>query len=171
MTASPAISRQLSCQCGQVRCEVIGAPIVAAICYCTGCQEGARRIEALVGAPQFREADGGTSLLTFRDDRFACITGHDLLVGYKIAADSPTRRMVASCCNAALFLKYEPGFWVSTYRARYNGADLPPVEMRNQIAHRQPGAPLPADVPAFQGFPLRLFARLLQARFAMFVSV
>jgi len=96
--------------------------------------------------------------------------GEDLLVAYKNKDNSPTRRMVASCCNSALFLKFAPGFWVSAFRARFEGDDLPPVELRDQIEHRRSDTPLPSDAPAFRGFPMRLYAKMLAARAAMLVG-
>ena len=131
MNRTVAPIRYSSCMCGRVRCETRGAPIVSVVCYCDDCQEGARRIEALANAAAFRDADGGTSLLAYRDDRFKCLSGEDLLVPYRLKDNSPTRRMVASCCNSAMFLKFEPGFWVSAYRARFGGDDLPPLEIEN----------------------------------------
>ncbi|WP_246731443.1 hypothetical protein [Methylocapsa sp. S129] len=147
----------------------MGAPIVSVVCYCDDCQEGARQIEALPNATSFRDADGGTPLLTYRDDRFSCSAGEDLLVSYKIREGAPTRRVVASCCNSAMFLKYRPGFWVSAYRARFEG-DLPPLEMRTQIQHRRADADLPRDVSCYRGFPMRLFAKLIAARVSMLLG-
>ena len=89
-----------------VQCRAVGKPILSAVCYCDNCQEGARQIEALPNATGFRDADGGTPYLTYRDDRFSCTTGEDLLVDYRIREHAPTRRVVASCCNSAMFLKY-----------------------------------------------------------------
>jgi len=167
MTNPWANIRQLSCQCGRVRCQATGAPIASIVCYCDDCQEGARRIEGLKQAPAFRDPYGGTPLLTYRDDRFECVSGQELLVGYRLSDNAPTRRMVASCCNSAIFLKFEPGFWVSTYRARFEAGDLPPIEMRNQVKHRQAGTPLPDDVPTFRSFPLRIYGKLFWARVCM----
>jgi hypothetical protein len=162
--------RQTSCLCGRVRCEAIGAPIVSVVCYCDDCQEGARRIEALPNAPRFRDDDGGTPLVVYRDDRFKCTSGEELLVSHKIKETSRTRRMTASCCNSALFLKFAPGFWVSAYRARFAGDDLPPIELRDQIEHRRADTPLPDDAPCYRGFPLRLFGKLIAARVAMLLG-
>jgi hypothetical protein len=159
--------RQSSCRCGRVQCRAIGAPIVSLVCYCDDCQEGARRIEALPNAASFRDADGGTPLLAYRDDRFECSSGGELLASFKIKESSPTRRMVASCCNSAMFLKFAPGFWISAYRARFKGDDLPPLEMRDQIEHRRADTPLPSDVPCYRGFPMRLYAKMISARVAM----
>lgn len=155
-----------SCACGRVQCQAAGKPIASAVCYCLDCQEGARRIEALPNAPRFCDADGGTPLLVYRDDRFSCSSGEELLVGHKLKEGAPTRRMVASCCNSAMFLKFEPGFWISAYRARFEGDDLPPIEMRNQIQHRRGNAELPRDAPSYRGYPARLFAKLIAARVA-----
>jgi hypothetical protein len=160
------IIRLASCACGTVRCEGVGAPIVSVVCYCSDCQEGGRKIEALPGAPRVLEADGGASYLTYRDDRFRCVSGAEMLVAYKISDRAPTRRMVASCCNSGMFLKFEPGFWISSYRLRYSG-DLPPIEMRNQTRDRRAETAISSDAPSFSRFPMRLFAKLIRARIEM----
>jgi hypothetical protein len=161
--------RLASCACGKVRCEGVGRPIVSAVCYCNDCREGARRIEALPGALPILDADGGASSLVYRDDRFRYVSGEELLVAYRLSDQAPTRRMVASCCNSGMFLKFEPGFWVSSYRLRYGG-DLPPIEMRNQTRDRKAQSAIPTDAPAFPRYPVRLFARLLRARIAMLLG-
>ena len=160
------IVRVASCVCGAVRCEGVGAPILSAVCYCSDCQDGGRRIEALRDAPQLLDDDGGTAYLTYRDDRFRCVAGEDKLVAYRVNDRAPSRRMVASCCNSGMFLKFEPGFWVSSYRHRYSG-DLPPLEMRNQTRDRKAETAIPRDAPSYSRYPLRLFAKLLRARTAM----
>jgi hypothetical protein len=170
MTRIVAPTRCSSCACGRVQCQAMGRPIVSLVCYCDDCQEGARIIEALPNATSFRDLDGGTPLLTYRDDRFKCSSGEELLVAYKIKERSPTRRMVASCCNSAMFLKFAPGFWVSAYRARFEGDDLPPIEMRDQIEHRRADTPLPSDAPGYPGFPMRLFAKIISARVSMLLG-
>ena len=161
--------RIASCACGAVRCEAVGAPIVTAVCYCDDCQRGGRIIEALPGAAKVLDEDGGSSYLTYRDDRFRCVAGEDKLVAYRLSERSPTRRMVASCCNSGMFLKFEPGFWVSTYRLRYSG-DLPPVEMRNQTRYRVSDRAIAADAPNFARFPVKLFVKLVAARIAMLLG-
>ncbi|MBL1255374.1 GFA family protein [Methylocystis sp. Sn-Cys] len=159
-------TRISSCACGRVRCEAIGEPILSAVCYCADCQEGGRRIEALPNAALVRDPDGGTPYLTYRDDRFRCVSGADLLEEHRLKPNSPTRRMVASCCNSGMFVKFDPGFWVSTYRLRYDG-NPPPIEMRTQTRHRKSEMELPSDAPSYRGFPLRLFLKLGAARIAM----
>ena len=160
------IVRQASCACGRVRCEGVGKPIMSAVCYCADCQEGGGRIEALPGAPPVRDGDGGTPYLTYRDDRFRCVSGAELLTGYKLNEGAPTQRLVASCCNSGMYLKFAPGHWVSAYRLRFEG-DPPPIEARNQTKHRRAQTPIPNDAPSYAGYPPKLMLRLLGSRLAM----
>ncbi|MEO9601568.1 hypothetical protein [Parasphingorhabdus sp.] len=155
-----------TCQCGKVRCQGIGQPILSGVCYCDDCQAGAKLLEALDSAPKVTEKDGGTHYLTYRDDRFRCIEGGDLLQAYQHSPDAPTRRMVASCCNTAMFLKFSKGHWTSSYARRFTG-DIPTVEMRTQTQFRNSDLPLPDDAPSYRTFGLRLFLRLITSRIAM----
>jgi hypothetical protein len=123
-------------------------------------------MEDLPGAVPVRDPDGGTPYLTYRDDRFSCVEGTELLIGYKLTDDTPTQRFVASCCNTGMYLKYGPGHWTSAYRLRFHQPP-PPIEMRTKVAARQSSLPLPQDAPAYRSFPLKLFGRLIAARFAM----
>lgn len=158
--------RTARCACGRVVCEGVGAPILSAVCYCGDCQAGGHAIEALPGAAHVCDADGGTPYLTYRDDRFACLEGAELLVGYKLKEKAPTQRFVASCCNTGMYLKFGPGHWISAYRLRF-AEPLPPIEMRTNIARRRSELPLPQDAPAYRTFPVKLFVRLIAARLAM----
>jgi len=155
-----------TCQCGQVRCQAVGGPILSGVCYCDDCQAGAKMLEALDGAAKVREEDSGTHYLTYRDDRFSCVKGAELLRGYQNAPDTPTRRMVASCCNSAMFLKFAKGHWTSAYASRFAG-DVPPVEMRTQTQYRTSTLPLPDDAPVYRAFGAKLFWRLITSRIAM----
>jgi hypothetical protein len=160
------IIRISSCACGRVRCQAVGTPILSAVCYCDDCQEGGHQIERLANAAGVLDADGGTPYLTYRDDRFSCVSGAELLVGYKIRERAPTLRFVASCCNSGMFLKFAPGHWVSAYRIRFEG-DLPPIEMRTQTKYRQADTVIPRDAPSYRRYPMKLFGRLLGSRIAM----
>jgi hypothetical protein len=165
MTADVRFSA--ACRCGQVEVEATGPPIVAAVCYCGDCRDGARRIEALPGAPAVLEADGGAAYLMFRKDRIACSRGEALLEGYKLKESSPTNRVVATCCNSAMFVRFDRGpFWVSAYRRRFEG-ESPPIEMRICTRSRDAATPLPSDVPNHPGYPLALILRLLGSGAAM----
>lgn len=160
------IVRTSSCACRRVRCEAVGVPILSAVCYCDDCQAGGRQIERLPNAARVLDADGGTAYLSYRDDRFSCTSGADLLVGYKIRDKAPAQRFVASCCNSGMYLKFAPGHWVSAYRARFEG-DLPPIEMRTQTKYRLADTEIPLDAPGYHRFPFKLFRRLLSSRIAM----
>lgn len=162
--------RKQSCACGQVRFEAVDAPILAGVCYCDDCQAGGRMIEALAGAASALDADGGADYLTYRDDRYRCVQGAELLVGHALKPKSPTKRYVAGCCNTAMYLKYKRGHWTSTFRKAYDGAELPPVEMRTNVRFRETTLPFPDDAPQYQRFPLALFGKLIRARVAMMLG-
>jgi hypothetical protein len=99
-------------------------------------------------------------------DRFSCVEGNQLLQGLRIQPDSPTKRVVASCCNSAMFLDFERGHWVSVYRARFAG-DMAPPQMRVQTRFRPKGVEIPNDLPAYAAFPPKLIVKLVAARIAM----
>lgn len=155
-----------SCRCGGVQFSAEGKPIAGVVCYCADCQEGARKIEALPEAPPVHDPDGGTAYLLYRKDRFSCIRGGQYLADIRIRDHSPTRRVVASCCNSALFLDFEKGHWLPAYRARFGG-DASPVEMRVQTRFKPQNATLPRDVPSYPALPLKLVAKLISARIGM----
>ncbi|MFY0614401.1 MAG: hypothetical protein JXQ99_22925 [Hyphomicrobiaceae bacterium] len=161
--------RNASCVCGQVRCEAVGAPILSAVCYCDDCQSGGRLLEELPDAARVLDVDGGTAVLVYRTDRFRCVAGETLLRAFTLKERAYTERFVATCCNTAMYLKFRPGHWVSVYRTRFEG-DLPPIEMRSQIQFRKSETPFPDDAPRYRRFPLKLFGRLLWARWQMLVE-
>ena len=98
-----------TCQCGKVTVEAIGRPILTASCYCASCQEAGRRLERLASAPPLLDADGGTSMILYRKDRVQCVTGRQHLKEHRLKPESPTRRVVATCCNSAMFLDFTKG--------------------------------------------------------------
>jgi hypothetical protein len=157
------------CVCGQVEIGMLGAPITSAVCYCDDCQEGARQLSALPGAPPITDADGGTPYLVYRKDRVECLRGSELLHGYKIRPASATVRLVARCCNSAMLLRFEDGkHWVDIYRARAQDP-VPPLRMRVCTRFRHQAGEIPGDLPAYSGYPLRLLVRLVTARVAMWL--
>src|ERR1700740_2842170 len=123
MTPSPTLIA--TCSCGGVELKAVGRPIVSSICYCDDCQRGARQIEALPNAPAVRDPDGGTAYILYRKDRFECSKAATQLGPYKRREASRTNRIVATCCNSAMFMNFDSGLhWVSAYRARFHG-ELP----------------------------------------------
>lgn len=155
------------CACGRVEFEAAGAPIICAVCYCDDCQEGARQLEALPDAPPVADADGGTPMIVYRKDRVTCTKGEDLVRAHKLKPDSPTNRVVATCCNSAMILSFDDAkWWVDVYRMRVRD-NPPPLELRNNTKFRRADSAVPNDVPSFARYPVRLFAKLLVARIAM----
>jgi hypothetical protein len=159
-----------TCACGKVEIAATGAPMVSAVCYCADCQRGSRQIEELPHAGAVRDADGGTSYILFRKDRFRCVKGAELLKALKLKDGAITNRMVATCCNSAMFLSFDKGpHWVSAYRARFRG-DLPPVQMRICTKSRPADAVLPTDLPNYPSYPAGLVFKLLVSRVAMAIG-
>jgi hypothetical protein len=145
-------------------------PITSVVCCCDDCQAGAQQIEALPNAARVREPDGGVGYLPYRKDRIRIRQGTELLRGYELRPNSPTNRMVASCCNAAVILTFDDSkHWVNLYRARVIGK-APPVQMKICTRYRQAGAP-DTTVAAYSGYPFRLIAKLVAARITMALGV
>ena len=118
------------CSCGAVKLTASGQPIVASVCYCDDCQAAARQIATLAGSSNVADSDGGTEYLLFRKDRFSCSEGSQHLRPVRLKDTSATRRMIASCCESAMYMAFDDArHWVSAYRARFVG-DVPPLEMR-----------------------------------------
>ena len=162
MSANQSRAMTASCRCGAVVLEAAGAPIVHAACYCTSCQEAGRQIEHLPDAPPVLDVDGGTDVVLYRKDRVRCLQGGERLQARRLKPASPTRRMVATCCNSAMFLDFTKGHWLTLYRARLSG-QVPPLEMRIMTADRREGVLLPEDVPNYPAHTGKLMGRLLAA--------
>jgi len=156
-----------TCACGRVELEGSGAPIACAVCYCDDCRKGADLIEALPGAGAVRDPDGGSAYILYRKDRIAPRKGADLLKSYKLKQTSATNRVVASCCNSAMFMNFDRGpHWIPAYRARFHG-DPPPTQMRICTKFKADGVVLADDAPSYRGYPARLIVRLVASRLAM----
>lgn len=156
-----------ACACGRVRIEVMGPPIAGVACYCDDCQTGSKQIEALRNAPAVRDAYGGTAYVLYRRDRFRCVEGEDLLKPYKITDGSATSRVVATCCNSAMYVGFDDvRHWVTVYRDRL-GVDAPPIEMRISTRFKTDGADLPGDVLTHKGIPFAFATRLLTSGTSM----
>ncbi len=165
MTTSPTMIA--TCSCGSVELKAFGRPIASAACYCDDCQNGAVQIEALPNAGAVRDPDGGTAYILYRKDRFECSQGAELLRPYKLKETSRTNRVVAKCCNSAMFMNFDRGpHWVSAYRSRFRG-ELPPLQHRICTKFKPDGVVLPDDVPSSRGFPPGFAVKLLASRIAM----
>jgi hypothetical protein len=154
------------CACGRVAYEITGAPILMAICHCDDCQAAGGEIEALPGARPVLDQWAGTPYALVRRDRIRCVAGEDLLVARKRRSGSLTSRMVASCCNSAMLVRFDSGpHWVSVYASAIEPP--PAMEMRVQTKFKPADVVLPGDVPAYPFAPLRFVAKLVAARIAM----
>ena len=154
------------CQCGKVKFEAAGPPILTCCCYCTSCQEAGRQLEQLASAPPVRDPDGGTDMILYRKDRVQCASGRQYLEEHRLKPDSPTRRVVAKCCNSAMFLDFTKGHWVSMFRNRVP-TDPPPLEMRIMTKERRVGVELSDDLPNHHGRSGKLMLKLIAAWIAM----
>jgi hypothetical protein len=156
----------VTCHCGKVAFAVTGAPILAASCYCSSCQQAGRQFEELPSAPPVLDADGGTPVLLYRKDRVRCVAGLEHLRERRLKPDSPTRRVFATCCNSAMFGDFTKGHWLSLYRSRFPGG-TPPLEMRVMTKDKRGDVVLGDDVPNHAGYPGRFMMKLMVARIAM----
>ena len=155
-----------TCQCGKVKFEAIGWPILTAACYCASCQQAGRQFEQSACAPPVLDPDSGTGMILYRKDRVRCVTGQEFLREYRLKADSPTRRVIATCCNSAVFLDFTRGHWLSMYRNRFP-AGAPPLEMRVMTKERRAGVELAGDVPNYESYPGKFKLKLISAWIAM----
>jgi hypothetical protein len=154
------------CRCGKVKLEAVGRPILTGSCYCTSCQDAGRRFEQLASAPLLLNPDGGTDFVLFRKDRVQCVMGQEYLEEHRLRPDSPTRRVVATCCNSAIFLDFTKGHWLTIYRNRFpTGA--PPLEMRVMTKERRGGVELADDLPNYDGHSGKFMLKLIAAWIAM----
>ncbi len=155
-----------ACRCGKVKFEAVGAPILTGACYCASCQEAGRRFEQLPSAPPVLDPDGGTGYVLYRKDRVQCVTGQEHLEEHRLKPDSPTRRVIATCCNSAMFLDFTKGHWLTLYRNRFP-AGAPPLEMRIMTRDRRDGGALADDLPNYDGHSGKAMLRLIAAWIAM----
>lgn len=160
-------TRTASCPCGAVTLELAGEPIVAAACYCHSCQQAGQAFDALPGAAGVVGADGGTPYLLVRKDRIRWLSGTDRLAEHRLTPDAPTRRFVATCCNAPVALEFTKGHWLSVYAGRIPAAERPPVAMRTMVRDRPAGVEFTDDVPGYATHSGRFMWKLLSAWAAM----
>ncbi len=155
------VSVKCACQCGRVATTITGKPILHAICYCTSCRTAGLAFAQAPNAPSVVGADGGTDLVLYRKDRVGRFTGGELLREHRLTPTSPTRRVVATCCNTPMFLEFTKGHWLSLYAGRLSGT-LPLLDMRIMTADRLDNTALPDDAPSYPsrsaGFMVKLLA-------------
>ena len=111
-------TRRVTCRCGATEMEAAGAPIASASCHCGSCDMAAKALQEAFGAEHDVGSDGGVPYLLFRKDRVALLQGDATLAEHRLTPDSPTRRVVATCCGSPMFLDFTPGHWLSLYASR-----------------------------------------------------
>lgn len=151
------------CRCGAVAFAASGPPIMAVACYCADCRRAGEEFAKLPSAPKTMDDDGGTPCVLYRKDRVRCIRGQEFLEERRLKPDSPTRRILATCCNSPMIGDFTKGHWLSLYRARFPGGGMAP-QMRIMTKSRRAGVMLPDDIPNYPGFSVRFVWKLLTAR-------
>ena len=157
----------LSCTCGEVRLEVTGPPIIVAECCCNSCRAAGDTFAALAGAPSFRTPYGTTPYVLERKDRVRFVRGAEQLREFRLTPDSPTRRVVATCCNTPVFLEMKGAHWLSLYTHLWPEEARPKPELRTMTGDLPDASALPADIPNLKTHTVSFYARLLGAWIAM----
>ncbi|MHA6692984.1 GFA family protein [Devosia sp. A449] len=161
----------VSCACGRVHFEAERAPIGSVVCYCDDCQAGSLALAALPDAPPVCDEDGGTGYVLYRKDRVRCTLGSELLVDHKLNAQSATSRVVATCCNSAMMMRFDDvRHWTSIYRGRF-GNDAPSLRWRICTKFKRDGVTIPTDVAVSQMYPMGFMARLLASGVATLLRI
>jgi hypothetical protein len=150
----------ITCACGAVSLEAVGAPMMSVICHCTSCRTAGRAFDARSAVAPIVDASGGTPVVLWRKDQLNCVRGGDQLEAHRLATDSPSRRMVTACCATPMFGDFTKGFWVSIYHDRIEGAPRP--SMRVMTSDLPDDLALPDDgLPRFRGRPGTFMLKLL----------
>ncbi len=149
------------CACGAVRIELTGTPIMTVECGCSSCQTAGERFAGLL-------TDYRTTRYTMvRKDRVALVSGEGQLVARRLKPDSTTRRVVADCCGAPMYLEFEKGHWLSLYAARFPETAQGPLLCRTMTNDLPPEITLPGDVANPKRHTFGFMARLMGAWIAM----
>jgi hypothetical protein len=167
MEIDMAATTELGCACGAVRMVVEGAPLISSECYCTSCRDAAGRMAGLPGAARVDNAAGGTHFVLYRKDRVRIVAGRDRLRAFRLKPESPTRRVVASCCNTPVFLEFKGGHWMSLYAGLWPRGMAPAAEIRTMTRDLPAGTVLDDTLPAGAWTTAGFYARLFAAWAAM----
>lgn len=159
-------SHTATCQCGKVAIETALAPILVAACCCTDCQKAGHAFESMPSASPVLDDYGGTPYVVYRKDRITCRRGREHLREYRLKPESPTRRVLAACCNSAMFVDFTKGHWLSLCQKRF-GPEAPPVEMRLMTRGLSSHVALDDDVPNYPGRPASFMWKLIATWAAM----
>lgn len=156
----------VSCGCGQVCLEVLGAPIMSVECCCSSCAQARERMATLEGVASVGP-QGRTRFEMFRKDRVRVVEGASLLRSFRLSPQADTTRVFASCCSTPVFLEFQGGHWLSMYGCLWPEGALPPLQLRTMTRDLPVGASLPDDMPNASRHTLSFMAKLLGAWVAM----
>jgi hypothetical protein len=154
------------CRCGRAAVEIVGKPILSAVCCCESCRTAGRQFERGPGAGPVMRTDGGTDYCLYRKDRARIVLGRDHLAEHRLTAASPTRRVLATCCHTPMFLDFTDGHWLTLYRDRLS-SDAPQLQMRVMARDSPTGAVFGDAIPTYRTHPARFVFALLAAWIAM----
>ena len=158
---------ELQCACGRVRITLDREPVLSVECCCTSCRTAGGVMERLPGAPRIVGPNSTTHMVLYRKDRIQFTKGTELLREYRLTPDSPTRRIVAICCNTPIGLDFTKGHWLSFYSCLWPTDTLPPVQMRTMTSDVLDGTILSDNVPNHKRYAFAFFAKLMSAWVAM----
>lgn len=156
-------AQEISCRCGATRFVCEGAPVIVTECYCDSCRKAAAMLEALPGAPKVLEPSSGTWFVLHRKDRIRPLTSTEHLRQHRLTPDSSTRRIVATCCNAPMFLDFAQGHWFSVYARRFPPDSVPAIEERTMLRDMPEGFCPPLDARNARQWSAGFMARLFWA--------
>jgi hypothetical protein len=157
----------LGCRCGKVSLRLTGLPILTADCTCDSCRTAGAFLEKLPGAEPLLDQYGASRLVLYRKERFACLSGQEHLNEYRLRPESPTRRVVAICCNSAMFLEFTKGHWIDIYGQRWLPGAMPQPALRTMTMDLPAGTELPDNIPNSRRQSFAFFAKILWAWVAM----
>ena len=152
---------RVSCACGAVEIALDGAPIMAVECGCSSCQTAGADLDGVLTAHRT------TPYTMVRKDKVRLVSGDGNLVARRLTPESGTRRVLATCCGAPMYLEFVNGHWLSLYTARLPLDARAPLLCRTMTMDLPPGIALPEDVPSPKRHTLGFMARLLGAWIAM----
>jgi hypothetical protein len=158
---------EIHCACGKVALDVSGTPIIATECHCNSCRAAGERLGHLPGALQIRNPNNGTPYVLYRKDRVRFVSGREWLREFRLKPTSPTRRVVASCCNTPMFTEFKDGHWLSIYGRLWPQDTMPAMEIRTQTGDLPQGTVLDDTIPSGTPQTLQFYGKLLWSWVAM----
>ena len=159
-------SNSAVCRCGETTIELTGDPIQSVTCYCESCRTAGREFQREPGAPTTVHDDGGVDYCLYRKDRVRIAQGAQHLREHRLKPESPTRRVVASCCGSPMFLDFTPAHWLTVFRDRL-AAPTPDPQFCTMAKDKPEGLERSNAIPAYDTQPPRFFIKLLAAWAAM----